>query len=268
MSEALRQPEIHELQLTRALLARISGAPGATVPAEFKDQNDNLVTIPLELTSPRGALAVFGNLPPTEVWYEDRRIGPAVYFRFNIFLDIPRIIPAFERTLKSCGDCRGLILDLRGNPGGIAGMAMGMAGFLIDKPNSRLGAMYMRATTLNFVINPRPDVFTGPVAVLIDANSASTSEILAGGLQDLGRAKVFGTRSAAAALPSVLERLPNGDGFQYAIANYLSVDGEALEGTGVTPDVEVRLTRQALLEGHDPVIEAALRWIESEGSKK
>jgi C-terminal processing protease CtpA/Prc len=46
------------------------------------------------------------------------------------------------------------------------------------------------------------------------------------------------------------------------------VDGEALEGTGVTPDVEVRLTRQALLEGHDPVIEAALRWIESEGSKK
>lgn len=267
IQDASRHPEIHELQLTRSILARISGVRGETIEAEFRDQNNKSVMVPLQLTAPRGEIAAFGNLPPTEVWYEDRRIGPAAYFRFNIFLDIPRIIPAFERTLKACGDCRGLILDLRGNPGGIAGMAMGMAGFLVEKSNSRLGAMYMRETTLNFVINPRPEVFKGPVAILMDSNSASTSEILAGGLQDLGRAKVFGTRSAAAALPSVLERLPNGDGFQYAIANYLSVDGEALEGIGVTPDVEVKLTREALLAGRDPVIEAALTWIETEGSK-
>jgi len=137
-----------------------------------------------------------------------------------------------------------------------------MAGFLVEEANRRLGTMYMRDTNLNFVINPRAEVFKGHVAVLLDANSASTSEILAGGLQDLGRARVFGTRSAAAALPSVFERLPNGDGFQYAIANYLSVNGKALEGIGVTPDVEVKLTREALLAGRDPVIEAALAWIE------
>ncbi|MFM2125415.1 MAG: hypothetical protein RL328_1866, partial [Acidobacteriota bacterium] len=143
----------------------------------------------------------------------------------------------------------------------IGGMAMGMAGFLIEKPNQRLGTMFMRDATLNFVINPRPNVFTGPVAVLVDGTSASTAEILAGGLRDLGRARVFGTHSAAAALPSVFTRLPNGDGFQYAVANYVSQGGQTLEGNGVTPDEEVRLTRESLLAGRDAVMDAALAWI-------
>jgi len=268
IAQALGNPQIHELQVTRAIAARLSGAPGATIHAAFLNRQDQEVAVDLRLGAPRGQLAVFGNLPPTFVSYEERRIGPAAYFRFNIFLDIPRIIPAFERTLKGCGgDCRGLILDLRGNPGGIAGMAMGMAGFLVEEANHRLGTMYLRESSLNFVINPRPEVFAGRVAILMDGNSASTSEILAGGLQDLGRARVFGTHSAAAALPSMFERLPDGDGFQYAIANYLSVNGKALEGIGVTPDVEVKLTREALLAGRDPVIEAALSWIESERNK-
>jgi carboxyl-terminal processing protease len=266
ISAARANPEIHELQLTRTLLARVSGAPGEVVAAGFLDGRNRPVNVTLRMASPRGEPAVFGNLPPAHLWHEERRIGAAVYFRFNMFLDIPRIMAAFERTLKACGDCRGLILDLRGNPGGIGGMAMGMAGFLIEDGNRRLGTMYMREATLNFVINPRPEVFQGAVAVLLDACSASTSEILAGGLQALGRARVFGTRSAAAALPSVFERLPNGDGFQYAVANYVSLSGQALEGTAVTPDVEIRLTREALLDGRDPVIEAALAWIEE--SKK
>jgi len=168
---------------------------------------------------------------------------------------------SFQQTVENCKPCEGLIIDLRGNPGGIGGMAMGMAGFLVDKPNQRLGTMYMRDTTLNFVVNPRAQVFKGAVAVLVDACSASTSEIFAGGLKDLGRARVFGTHTAAAALPSAFERLPNGDGFQYALANYISEGGQPLEGLGVTPDVEVRLTRSALLAGHDPVLDAAFDWI-------
>jgi carboxyl-terminal processing protease len=94
----------------------------------------------------------------------------------------------------------------------------------------------------------------------VDGLSASTSEIFAGGLQDLGRARVFGTPTAGAALPSVIEKLPNGDGFQYAIANYTSEGGKVLEGRGVIPDVVVAPTREALLAGHDPVLEAALSW--------
>jgi carboxyl-terminal processing protease len=124
-----------------------------------------------------------------------------------------------------------------------------------------LGTEYLRGTTLKFVIFPRAEPFRGPLAILVDGCSASTAEIFAGGLKDIQRARVFGTRTAGAALPSIISRLPNGDGFQYAIANYISQGGKPLEGIGVIPDEEVRLTRHRLLEGQDPVVEAALGWI-------
>ena len=255
-----------ELERTRSLLNRLSGPEGGNIDVSFDSGRGDsgggaVATLRLGLTAGRGTYAEFGNLPATRVWYEEKRLGATAYVRFNVFLDIPRLIPAFEKTLAACQRCDGLIVDLRGNPGGIGGMAMGMAGFLVERPNQRLGTMFMRDATLNFVINPRPSVFTGPVAILIDGTSASTAEILAGGLRDIGRARIFGTRSAAAALPSVFTRLPNGDGFQYAVANYVSQGGQALEGTGVTPDEEVRLTREGLLAGHDAIIDAALAWI-------
>jgi len=254
-------PAIHELQLTRAVLARLSGPIGGTLDATFLNSSGSKVNVSLDLTAPRGQPSAFGNLPPQHVWFESKKLGSTGYFRFNMFLDLPRVMAAFQQTVEGCQACDGLIIDLRGNPGGIGGMAMGMAGFLVDKPNQRLGTMYLRDSTLNFVVNPRADVFSGPVAILVDGCSASTSEIFAGGLKDLGRARVFGTHTAAAALPSAFERLPNGDGFQYAVANYISEGGQPLEGLGVTPDVLVELTPGALLAGHDPVVEAALNWI-------
>jgi carboxyl-terminal processing protease len=261
IDQARSNPAIHELQLTRAVLARLSGPIGGTVDATFLDGSGKTVDLKLNLIPPRGTLSAFGNLPAQHVWFESRRMGSTSYVRFNLFLDLPRVMAGFQQVVENCKPCEGLIIDLRGNPGGIGGMAMGMAGFLVDKPNQRLGTMYLRDSTLNFVVNPRADVLTAPVAVLVDGNSASTSEIFAGGLKDLGRARIFGTRTAAAALPSAFERLPNGDGFQYALANYISQGGQPLEGLGVTPDAVVDLTRVALLAGHDSVIDAALGWI-------
>src|ERR1700730_13674492 len=186
------------------------------------------------------------------------------YARFNMFLDPPRIMGAFGDAVQSCTPCDGFIVDLRGNPGGLGAMAMDMGGWFIDTPGQRLGTLYMRETSLNFVVNPRASVFTGPVAILVDGASASTSEIFAGGLTDLKRARIFGTRTAAAALPSIIEKLPNGDGFQFAIANYLSEGGKPLEGLGVIPDVEAPPTREALPQGKDPAQDAAVHWIESQ----
>jgi carboxyl-terminal processing protease len=261
IAQALSNPAIHDLQLTRAVLARLSGPIGGTLEATFLDASNKTVTLTLGLTAPRGTLSAFGNLPAQHVWFENKRLGTTAYVRFNLFLDLPRVMASFQQTIDNCKECDGLIVDLRGNPGGIGGMAMGMAGFLVDKPNQLLGTMYLRDSTLKFVVNPRADIFSGPVAVLVDGCSASTSEIFASGLKDLGRARVFGTPTAAAALPSAFERLPNGDGFQYAVANYVSEGGQPLEGLGVTPDVRVELTRTALLAGHDPVVDAALDWI-------
>lgn len=212
--------------------------------------------------SPHGEPTTFGNLPTQYVWTESKKLGNAGYFAFNMFLDPGRLIPALAGSVAECKACSGFIIDLRGNPGGIGAMAMGMAGFFIQKPGELLGTMKMRDNALKFAINPRVPSFTGKLVVLVDGLSASTSEIFAGGLQDLGRARVFGSPTAGAALPSVIERLPNGDAFQYAIANYVSQSGAVLEGKGVRPDVEVRPRRESLLQGKDDALERALQWVQ------
>ncbi len=254
-------PAIAPYAQERAIQSRLTGTVGSTKHFIFRDEAGKQVTMDIPMQTQRGNLAGFGNLPPQHIWFESRKIANVTVIRFNEFLDLPRLMPAFGKVIHDCAACDGVIIDLRGNPGGIGGMAMGMAGWLTDRQEQKLGTMYMRGATLKFIINPRADAYTGPLAILVDGTSASTSEIFAGGLQDLHRARIFGTRTAGAALPSVITRLPNGDGFQYAVANYISEGGQPLEGQGVTPDVEVRLTRESLLAGHDAVLDAALEWI-------
>jgi len=98
------------------------------------------------------------------------------------------------------------------------------------------------------------------LALVVDPLSASTTEIFAGGLQGLGRATVFGTQSAGQALPSVPERLPNGDILYHAIADFVGPTGKQVEGDGVIPDRVTPLLRRALVEGQDPALAAAITW--------
>lgn len=247
----------------RAVQSRLTGPVGTPKHFIFHDQSGETISLDIALKTQRGNLAGFGNLAPQHVWFETKKIANTMLIRFNAFLDLPRVMPAFGEAIKACANCDGIIIDLRGNPGGIGGMSMGMAGWVTDRTEQKLGTMYMRGATLKFVINPRADAYSGPLAILVDGTSASTSEIFAGGLQDLHRARIFGTHTAGAALPSVITRLPSGDAFQYAVANYISDGGRPLEGLGVTPDVEISLTREGLLAGHDAVLDAALEWIAS-----
>ncbi len=265
LNETYAGSTLRELMLRRAILSRLEGAAGAS-QVEFLDAAGKHVGKTLAPGQPKGDLVQFGYLNPMHVWFSSSRVGDGNigYAAFNVFLDAQHLMTSFGDTVQSCQKCEGFIVDLRGNPGGIGIMAMGMAGWFIAQPDQTLGTLYMRDTTLKFVVNPRLMTFSGPLAILVDGTSASTSEIMAEGLKDLGRARVFGSRTAAAALPSVFEKLPNGDGFQYAIANYISEGGQPLEGLGVTPDVETPITRQALLAGKDPALDAAVGWIESQ----
>jgi carboxyl-terminal processing protease len=262
IAEHYRNSTAAELYMARAVFARLDGEAGSKVRVEFVDGTGKHVTKQIERAEPPGALARFGYLPPMHVWFKTRRLsGDTGYIAFNLFLDPARLMPSFGNAVHSCADCAGLIIDLRGNPGGLGIMALGMAGWFLDKPDQRLGTMRTRQAPVKFTVNPRLPVYDGRLAILVDGCSASTSEIFAGGLKDLGRARVFGTRTAGAALPSAIDRLPNGDGFQHAVADYVSESGRTLEGAGVIPDVEVKLTREALLVGHDPVLDAAIKWI-------
>jgi carboxyl-terminal processing protease len=251
-----------ELMLYHATKARMSGPVGGSRQIDFLDAADKVVQKTIGLAAPPGELAIFGLLPPTPVWFRARKLANGIQcVAFNLFLDPARLMPSFGDAVASAGANAGFIVDLRGNPGGLGIMATGMAGWFIDTPNQQLGVMQTRQGPLKFVVNPRSPAYRGPLAVLVDGPSASTSEIFAGGLQALGRARIFGSRTAGAALPSLIDQLPNGDAFQHANANYISEGGRTLEGFGVIPDVEVIPSREALLAGRDPVLDAAVKWI-------
>lgn len=251
------------------LLSRLSGMVGEEVAVDFEDGTGQARSLSLRCEPSRGAMTKFGFLPPIPVWMEFQKKQTARnqsvgVFKFNLFLDPPRLMGETQKAVDACATCAGFVIDLRGNPGGIGALAMGLGGFFVQQPDLKLGQMLRRDMTLNFILNPRLPSFKGPVAILIDGSSGSTSEIFAGGMQDIKRARIFGSRSMGAALPSVIEKLPNGDGFQYAVANYISQGGGTLEGHGVAPDQEVPLTRNSLLTGRDPVLDAALEWINAQ----
>ena len=268
VSATYQTSTLQAMMLSRSVLSRLDGAAGTPVDVEFRDERDSTQKLTLERKGPRGTPEKFGFMPQSWLWIDSKHPSPDVgYIGFNYFLDPARLTTAFREAIDGCKDCSGMVIDVRGNPGGIGILATGLAGYFVDRPDLKLGTLQMRDLPMKFVVNPRAPAFHGALAILIDGLSASTSEIFAGGLQDVQRARIFGSPSAGAALPSMFERLPNGDGFQFAVATYQSASGKTLEGVGVTPDVTTPLTRTALLEGHDPAMDAAVRWIHQEGTK-
>lgn len=203
-----------------------------------------------------------GFSPSRPVEYEvNRSAEDVVYLRFNTFA-----LPAmneFKRCVRMLKSGDGLIIDLRNNPGGLTLMAPGIYGRLSAKETS-LGTMRRRYGTEDFMAYPQRGAFLGPVAVLVDSASASTSEILAAGLKDSGRARIFGEVTAGAALPSMFGKLPTGDMLQYAVADIKTPHGVLIEGTGVTPDEIVQPKRSDFIAGRDPVREAAERWLKKQ----
>lgn len=271
---------IADMVRLRAVEGLLYGDAGDSVTVEFADAAGDRSTLEFERTHHPDTVEIgFGNLPPMRYLFESEELetdaGRILTVRFNVWL-MP-VVDAFEAALygePAEGSPRvdGVLIDLRGNPGGVAGTAVGVAGYLLEE-QAALGRMKNRNTELNLMVFPRRvssnsnlkiEGFTGPVAVLIDGGSASTSEIFAAGLKDHGRARLFGEQSAAAALPSVIEEMPNGDLLMHAIADFIRPGGERIEGRPVQPESPVPLTREGLLAGRDEPREQALRWIVTE----
>jgi carboxyl-terminal processing protease len=261
-SQALRT-----LRITRAFLGRINGAPETTVRIAYLDERDQPREVTIVREHLKGEMSQrFANFPPQYTEFEAKRLadGPG-YIRFNIF--VISLMERIRAAIRGMSDAPGIIIDLRGNPGGFGGMAPGIAGVL-EKEQVSLGTMHTRSDHTNFVAFPQANAYLGPVVILTDGGSASTSEIFAGGLQELGRAVVVGERTVGAALPSYFQKLPTGALFQYAIADFKTPKGMLIEGRGVAPDIEVKLTRRALLEGRDPQLDAAIEQIKKQSKER
>ncbi len=263
--EAYADSTLQELILSRATSRKLRGDVGDEVKLSLIDGDGETVEVDLVLVSEPGERTHMMGLPEQVVRIQHRMLdGNIGYIAFNGFWDPNYLMGEYGKAMRSFMDADGVIIDIRSNGGGIGALSMGMAGWLVGEKNIRLGTMYLRNQEMKFVVFPRAVTYDGPVAILIDGLSASTSEFFAAGMQDLARAKLFGTRTAGAALPSIVDRLPNADGFQYVFANYITTGGKTLEAVGVFPDVQVELTRESLLDGQDLVMQAAVAWIQTQ----
>jgi len=265
-AKSAERAEIKKLYMTRRVLGAINGDPDTAVKIVYLDDKNQPRETTLMRERLKGELSPkFGNFPPQYTEFEAKRIaygsgasGYIGYIRFNIFTT--PVIEKLKAAMAGFSDADGMIFDLRGNPGGIGAIAITIAGRICDKQGS-LGTMKTRAGELKFPVFPQANPYAGPVAVLIDGMSASTSEVFSSGIQEMGRAVIVGERSAGAALPSYIQKLPTGALFQFAIADFKTPKGVLVEGRGVIPDVEVKYDRASLLTGRGAQLGAAVEQI-------
>jgi carboxyl-terminal processing protease len=254
--ETLQRDADRNAWLTAALESSFEGRTGTDVRVRVADATNAVREVVLR-RAPLGRTIAHAQMPPIVPEVESRTLrGGVGYVRFNVF--DPSLMDEVRGAIRRHRSAPGLILDLRGNGGGLALMAQGIAGLFV-REKGNLGTSVMREGTARYPVYPTPDPLDLPLAVLVDERSASASEMLAAALQEQGRAFVVGTPSAGALLVSLLERLPTGARWQVAWGDFRTEKGRVIEGVGVVPDLTVPLSRSALLRGDDNVADAAAR---------
>jgi carboxyl-terminal processing protease len=148
------------------------------------------------------------------------------------------------------------ILDLRGDPGGEVTGLQAIAGVLL--PPGPICSFVDRKGTRQTIRTDGSRVATPPLkAVLVDGGTASAAEILTSAIQEEGVAQVVGTKTAGIANGAELEPLPNGAGLSITHFQTYTVDGTALNGEGVSPNIVVDRTQADVTSGVDPQLERA-----------
>ena len=269
MPDRLRQVEAWRFVETRA-----RGPRGSRTALMFED-GERDIAVAVERRAESGQPATVGTLPTMYVRVDatDQRTprGAKVgVIAFNVWM--PAVDALFQQAIERFRSADAIVIDLRGNPGGLAAMIMGISGHFLTERRP-LGTMKTRESELKFTANPRlvnaagerVTPFAGPVAVLVDGMTGSASECFAGGLQSLHRVRVFGQTSMGQALPAFFDKLPNGDVLIHATGDFVTADGTRLEGRGVVPDEIVPIDRKALLAGRDATLAAALEWVDRQG---
>lgn len=167
----------------------------------------------------------------------------------------------FKETLTDLNKqgLKGLIVDIRDNPGGMLNVVVNIADEIISK-GLIVYTDDVNGNRKEYKGTSESEV-TVPMAVIVNGNSASASEIFAGAIQDYGKAKIVGTQTYGKGIVQTIQPLTDGSAIKYTIAKYYTPKGQDIQGNGVTPDIVVELPKDAT---EDLQFKAALEYVKGE----
>jgi len=200
---------------------------------------------------------------------QKRLTNDVAYIRITHFTQ--KTAEEMRKALNTAGEtkAKGLVLDLRNNPGGLLDASVAVADYFLD--GGEVVSIKGRVEKANEVYEAKPGtLFAGPVSVLINEGSASASEIVAGALKDRGRAVLVGEKSFGKGSVQTLFKLPDGSGLFVTIAKYYTPSGVTIDGVGIKPDIEVKGKYTGNLKD-DVQLQRALKEVErllAKGSDK
>jgi carboxyl-terminal processing protease len=199
------------------------------------------------------------NEPPRD-WEQTRPVGKEILvWKMRGFGEKDRA----ERAIKQARDFKTLIVDLRGNAGGLVDTLERLVSLSFDRPVV-VGVETTREGTTTMTAKPAKDAFKGRIIVLVDSESASAAEMYARLLQIEKRAVVIGDRTAGAVMTSRMFPHTVGIGriafygTSITVGDVRMSDGSSLEHVGVTPDIVMIPTAADLAARRDPVLARAI----------
>ena len=176
-------------------------------------------------------------------WRLEGKVGYIRISSFNEQTDTG-LQEAIESLRKQAGgSLQGIVLDLRNNPGGLLSQAVAVSDAFLDK--GEIVSTRARKTEDAQRFNAKPgDIAEGlPVVVLINGGSASASEIVAGALQDQGRAILLGTKSFGKGSVQTIMPLPGHGAMRLTTARYYTPSGRSIQAVGIEPDIVVEAAK-------------------------
>ncbi len=208
---------------------------------------------------PERVVIVRGNIPIDSVYMES--LDDDVYrIRINLFTRrTPEETEAFLEEALSQG-AKGIILDVRQNPGGLLRETVQVADLFLDG-GLVLIEMEGDGRRTDWEANNGGTALEVPLAVLVDAHSASGAEVLAGALQDRGRAQLIGLPTFGKGSVTRLNPLSDGSGLYVTFARWFTPDGDVIEGFGIEPDILVSFSEADLAAQRDVQLEAAIEHV-------
>ena len=186
----------------------------------------------------------------------DNNIG---YLSISQFEEVTtKQFKAAVEDLQSQG-MKGLVIDIRNNPGGLLDTVVGMLKYML--PDGLIVYTEDKQGNRKEYKGQDNDEFNLPLAVIVNGNSASASEIFAGAIQDYGKGTIIGTQTYGKGIVQTVKPLTDGSAIKFTIAKYFTPKGQDIHGKGVTPDMVVEYDTDADV---DTQLDAAIKNVEAQ----